>query len=291
MALDPNRLALCWPNYIDDADLSGGSYVPTLPLDNAQDRRFAVIAKSASLDPADTQFAITLPRRRSVSVLAIPAHNFSPFAEVRVRVYRDAGRVDEQWDSGWLNVWPIVYGLEDVIWGDDNFWNRRLDADARESYTPLLTVFFDAAYISTAVTVELSDPENADGALMFGRVFLADAWQPRFNMALGVQYGYDSGTEVSTAGDVARTEYASRVTPKRTVQFALEHLDETEAFLRLHRLQRTEDIVGEILFTHSISPSPANFARAMIARQQSLDPLTQPYQLTHSHSMSLLEIL
>lgn len=291
MALDPQRLVLCWPNYIDGATLSGGGYVPTLPLDHAQDRRFAVIAKSASLDPADTQFTITLPRRRPVSVLAIPAHNLSPFAEIRVRVYRDAARADEQWDSGWRDVWPVVYGLEDVVWGDDNFWNRRLDADARDSYTPLLTMLFDDTYISTAVTVELNDPENASGAVIFGRVFLADAWQPRFNMSLGVRYGYDSGTEISTAGDAARTEYADRVTPKRTVQFDLGHLDEAEAFLRLHRLQRTEDIVGEVLFMHSITPSPANFARAMIGRQQSLDPLAQPYQLGHSNSISLLEIL
>ena len=291
MALDPKRLVMCWPNYIDSATLSGGSYVSTLPLGNVQDPRFAVVAKTASLATTDTQLAITLARRRPVAVVAIPAHNLSPSAQVRVRVYRDAAQTDQLWDSAWRNVWPVVYSLADVIWGNDNFWNRRLDEEDRSTRTPLLAVFFDDTYIATAVTVELSDPGNTDGAITFGRVFLADAWQPGYNMSLGVQYGHDSGTEISTAGDDARTEYADRVTPKRTASFDLDWLDESEAFLRLHRLQRTEDIVGEILFMPSITPSPANFARSMIARQQSLDPLTQPYQLIHSHPVNLLEIL
>ncbi|KTG26218.1 hypothetical protein AWR38_17755 [Idiomarina sp. WRN-38] len=291
MALDPNKIVLCWPNYVPAATLSGGSWVPTLPLAHVQDRRLSVIAKTASLDPAATQFSITLPRRRRLHAVAIAAHNLSPTATVRARAYRDAGRTDEIADTGVQNVWPIVYALNDVIWGDDNFWNRRLSEDDRATYTPLMIVFFDERVIGTAVDVELSDPGNPDGAIELGRVILADAWQPEHNISYGVQHGYNSGTTMTEACDPSRTEYADEVTPKRTVSFDLEHLNEDEAFLSLHRLQRTQDIVGELLYVYSVTPSPANFARAMLCRQEALNPITHPYFANYENPMALLEIL
>ncbi|HAO01702.1 MAG: hypothetical protein Tp170SUR00d2C46354221_52 [Prokaryotic dsDNA virus sp.] len=291
MALDPNKIVLCWPNYVPAATLSGGSWVPTLPLAHVQDRRLSVVAKTASLDPADTRFTLTLPGRRRLHAVAIAAHNLSPTATVRARAYRDAERTDEIADTGVQNVWPIVYTLNDVIWGDDNFWNRRLSEEDRATYTPLMILFFDERVIGTAVDVELSDPGNPDGAIELGRVILTDAWQPEYNISYGVQHGYNSGTTMTEARDPSRTEYADEVTPKRTVSFDLKLLNEDEAFLRLHRLQRTQDIVGELLYVYSVTPSPANFARAMLCRQETLNPITHPYFANYENPMALLEIL
>lgn len=284
-------MVLAWPNYVEDATLTGGDYVPTLPLEHAKDSRRAVISKTVSLDAAATQFVITLPRRRPMAVFALAAHNLSTAAAIRVRVYRDAARTDELLDSGERDVWPIVYGLDDVIWGNDNFWNRRLEEDARATYPPLAIVWFDEPQVATAVHVELRDPGNPDGAVTFGRPFLADAWQPEDNMSLGVSFGYDTGTELTEARDKARTIYADRVTPKRTVSFNWDWLREREAFLRVYRMQRTEDIVGEVLFAYSVTNTPANLARSFIGHNQVLDPITQPHQLLHSNSSKLLEIL
>jgi len=273
------------------ATLSGGGWVPTLPLAHVQDRRLSVVAKSASLDPADTRFTLTLPKRLRLHAVAIAAHNLSPTATVRARAYRDAARTDEIADTGVQNVWPIVYTLNDVIWGDDNFWNRRLSEDDRATYTPLMIVFFDERVIGTAVDVELNDPGNPAGAIELGRVILTDAWQPEYNISYGVQHGYNSGTTMTEARDPSRTEYADEVTPKRTVSFDLKHLNEDEAFLRLHRLQRSQDIVGELLYVYSVTSSPANFARAMLCRQEALNPITHPYFANYENPMALLEIL
>ncbi|WP_110693283.1 hypothetical protein [Salinicola halophyticus] len=291
MALDPKRLVLCWPNYIDQATVSGGDFKPSLPLANVQDRRFAVVAKTNGLEREATQMLVQLDRRRPVAVVALPAHNLSSTAKYRVRLYRTADATDELWDSGERDVWPIVYGLNDVIWGNPNFWNRRMDESTRETYTPLLTVFPPDAVVAQAVRIELYDPRNVTGAITLGRVFISDAWQPEYNMSYGVQYGHNTGTQVTEAKDRARTEYFDDYTPKRTVSFQLEHLDELEAFLSVYRLQRTEDIRGEILFLQSTASSPVNFSRTMLARQTSLDPLVNPYLDTHSHTFNLQEIL
>lgn len=291
MALDPNKIALCWPNYIERATVSGGRWLPTLPLEHVQDRRFSVVSKSRSLNPADTQYWIKMPKRERIHALAMPAHNMSAFATVRARVYRDTAGTDLIYDTGWQNVWPVLYGLDDVVWGDTNFWNRRLSEDDRMNYTPLATVLFSERLLGSSIHVELSDSGNQDGAIILGRVMLTDVWQPRRNLSHGVRHGYDSGTEITRAGDAARTGYARRVTPKRTVVFDLNNLTEDEAFMRVHRLQRTQDVVGEILYLWSPEPSPTNFARAMVAHQTELNDISYPYRNNYTHAMSLLEIL
>ncbi len=291
MALDPNKIALCWPNYIDDAVVSGGAWVPSLPLQHVQDRRFSAVAKTASLDPAHTQYSITLPKRQRIQALAMAAHNLSATATVRARVYRDTEQTDLIADTGWQNVWPVVYSLDEVFWGTENFWNRRLTEDDRTSYTPLATLLFDERLLGSSVHVELIDTANLEGAIRMGRVLLTDVWQPRYNVNYGIRHGYNTGTEITTAGDKARTEYARRATPKRTVNFDLGNLSEEEAFLRVHRLQRTQDIVGEILYIYSTRPSPVNFSRTMIARQTELNGITNPYHANFENAMSLLEIL
>lgn len=291
MQLDPTKITLCWPNYIDEATVSGGRWEPTLPLAHIQDPRTAVIATSASLDLADTQFSITLPKRRRMRLLAVYAHNLSTTAQIRVRVYRNPDQTDLLYDAGWQDVWPVLYGLEDVIWGNDNFWARRLSADEREAYTPLTLTIFDDVLAGSSLHVEISDPSNRDGAVALGRVMPADAWQPRYNITYGVQHGYDTGTQLTRAGDPARTGYARKAIPKRTVNFQFENLDEDEAFLRLHRLQRTQDIVGEIIYLWSPESSAMNFARAMVAQQTDLNPVSHPYHANYEHAMSLLEIL
>ncbi|RUR51533.1 hypothetical protein [Vreelandella populi] len=291
MPIDPKRIALGWPNYIDEATLTGGRWLPTLPLTHLQDARTAVVAKSASLAPEDTQYWITLPKRRRVHALCLYAHNLSSTATIRARVYRDTAGQDLIYDTGRVNAWPITYGLDDVLWGDDNFWNRRLSEDDRQSYTPRAIVAFDDRFIASAVHVEIHDPANLDGAVTLGRALLVDVWQPNYNVNFGIKHGYNSGTEVKTAKDQNRTRYARRITPKRTVTFDLGFLNESEAFLRLHRLQRTEDIVGEILYIYSTDPTPENNARNMVCHQTDLDPLTHSFVANFENGMSLLEIL
>lgn len=291
MPLDPDKITLCWPNYIDKASLSGGGWAAEFPLTHLQDGRLAVVARSSSLDPADTQLIATLHRRRPVRCIAVSAHNLSVRAKYRARAYRDAARSDMVWDSGETYVWPAIYGLEDVAWGDENFWNRRPTEEDRETYTPLLTIFLDPDTTVEAVHLEFFDESNLDSLISIGRVMIADAWQPVLNASYGIQHGYESGTEVTVASDDSQTEYFDAKTPKRTVSLDLKHLDVSEAFLRIHRLQRVQDIHGDVLYLFGLHATPENFARAMLARQQSLNPLTHPYYATHEATLDLLEKL
>lgn len=291
MPLDPNKIALGWPNYVDESTLSGGQWAEQLPLEHLQDARTAVVAKSVSLAVASTQFWMMLPKRRRLHALCLYAHNLSPAATLRVRVYRDTAGTDEIHDTGDVKAWPVTYGLDDVIWGEPNFWNRQLTEEDRKNYTPRAVALFGERLIGSSVHVQVNDPDNPEGHITLGRALLCDIWQPEINVSYGIQHGHDSGTEIKVARDVNRTRYARRVTPKRTASFDLAHLSESEAFLRLHRLQRTQDIVGEILYLYSITPRAENFQRDMVCHQTSLDPLANSFHANFTNGVSLMEIL
>ncbi|MDL4862781.1 hypothetical protein NPJ88_010580 [Halomonas elongata] len=285
MPLDPKKIVLCWPNLIDDATLSAGSsyWSEEQPLSLIQQRE---LAEKARLEDTGDAITIELGTPRPVGVVALAAHNLSASAQYRVIIGSGPdGTVT--WDSGAQNVWPSVYATAELEWEYDNFWAGTIEGGA--DFTPLLTVFIDEVQVTSYIRVAFDDPANPDGYVEIGRMFIGDAWQPEFNISYGITHGYDDTTEVTEAGD--RTEYFDLKRRRRTATFSLDYLSEQEAFARLYSLQRTEGIAGEILYAFSSQPSPENFARTFLARQQQLDALSHPYHATHSGSLSLLEIL
>ena len=55
MALNKRKITLCWPNYIGEAALSGGSWEADLPLAHIQNAVFAVRARSTDLSSTSTR--------------------------------------------------------------------------------------------------------------------------------------------------------------------------------------------------------------------------------------------
>lgn len=288
--LETGKITLCWPNYIDTAALSGGSWEAELPIKHAANPTFAVRARSTDLDAASTQFSVAMARIRPVAAAALAAHNLSTDAEWRIYVYADAGQQELRYDSGWLRVWPALYQSTDLEWEYDTFWAGLPTAEDRDDFTALATHFF-RVQVAACVRIEISDPGNPDGYVELGRAMVSDAWQPRFNASFGIQHGHEIATEFETAGDAAQTRYAEPKAPKRTVQLSLDHLSETEGVQRMLGLQRTQGLHRDLLYAYSIAPSPENWRRTFIGQLAQADPLTHPYHATHTTQLSIQEVL
>jgi len=290
MALDNRKITLCWPNYTDEATLAGGSWEPGLPLDHLQDGIFAVRARSVDLATASTTLTATLPRLRPVGAVALAAHNLSATAQWRVRIYADAGGTQLLYDSGMLPAWPALYQSPDLEWEYDNYWLGTLGEEDRQEFTAL-AYHVHEVQIARAVRIDIDDASNAAGYIELGRVLIANVWQPTFNAAYGIQYGHEIDTQFETAGDPQRTQYAEPSLPKRTVQAALEHLDEGEAVQSMLGMQRDLGLHRELLYLPELTTSPATWRRAFISRLTQPDPIAHPYHATYTHSLSLQEIL
>ena len=289
--MEEGKIILCWPNHANGAAVSGGGWEPALPASKLLDPTLAEQARSNGLNPANTQVLITLARFLPVGVVAVAAHNLSAVATWRITVYSDDAATQVAWQSDWLRVWPPVYSTSELEWEYDNFWGGEFDDDDRASFTPLATLFLPAVQIARAVRVEFDDSSNPAGFISLGRVFISDVWQPTYNMSYGCQWGYDIDTQFETAGDANRTEYADPATPKRTVSFALEHLDREEGFRRALAAQRKIGLHGEILYAESTQATAESFATTILARQVQVNPLSHPYFGTYANSYALREIL
>ncbi|MGV2930132.1 hypothetical protein ACE3G8_03820 [Vreelandella venusta] len=289
--LEEGKVILCWPNHVNKASVSGGSWEPELPAAQLLDPTFSELARTTDLNLSSTQMLFTLPRFRPVGVVAMAAHNLTAVAKWRITVYFDAAATQQLWQSDWERVWPAVYATSELEWEYDNFWGGEFDDADRESFTPLAWLFLPSTQIGQAVRIEIDDTSNTAGYVSLGRVFISRVWQPRYNMSYGVNWGHEIDTQFETAKDPNRTEYADPAKPKRTVSFSLDHLDEEEGFRRGLAIERELGLHGEILYAQDVRQSPMSFATTFIARQTALNPLTHPYARNYKKAVALKEIL
>lgn len=289
MPFDVNKVTICWPNRVDTAALSGGAYTTQLPLSNAKSRVFAEKARSVDTATASTQFTLTLTGPKAVGVVSIASHNFSSSAKIRVVAYKDAAKTDIAFDSTLVDVWPALFESTDLEWEFDNFWFGGLTEEERDQFTPLFYTFFPDALLVNVVDVFIEDTANPAGFVEFGRVFIGDAWQPKVNMELGCSMGYVDESTFEAADD--GTEYFDERRRRRTFDFRLPNLDESEAYNRIYSLNKTQGITKEILVAYSLQQTPENFARVFIGRQRQIDALANPYLESYETQLSLLEIL
>lgn len=291
MALDGEKLTLCWPNYVNESSLSGGNWSSQMPLEFLKSQLFSRKAVSATADPLDTQIFMQFGRFRPIHAITIAAHNLTPVAQWRVRGYYDQNYTEQRFDTGWVDVWPALYSTAELEWEFDNFWLGTLTAEDRADFTPLAYLFLDNPYLCQSLHIEISDPSNPAGYVAIGRLLVSDAWQPEINMAYGVTYGYENGTTVDEANDPNRTEHFDPSTPKRTMSFTLDALSEAEAFNRIHRMHRVQGVHKEVLVAEGTEFRQEKLNRVFIGRITEPDPISHPYYQTYSTSLSLKEIL
>ncbi|HML52854.1 MAG TPA: hypothetical protein PKC79_02045 [Solidesulfovibrio magneticus] len=260
---------LCWPNYADAASYSGGVW--QTPLVNLRDRFLTKVARTAGLSLEATRFDVDLSRDRTIKVVAIPGHNLSPSARIRVRLFADAARTILRADSGWLDAWPAIFATADLEWEADNWWSGRVLAEdvARlpRSYLYVLPRQAFCRYLS----VDLDDQANPAGYIDLARLVVAPGWEPQFNFSYGVGLGWESATLAETS--LSGAEHFEERSPSRVVSFRLDYMNRVEATNQALAMTRALDVSGEVYFVFD----PANHLlmqqRSFLGRLRQLSAL------------------
>lgn len=291
MALERGKVTLCYPNYTNVSTLSGGAWQNNLPLSHLKTPIFSQVARSVDALETSTIINLTTSIARSTDIVALANHNISVSGEIRLRVYSDNNFEFLLWDSGWQAVWPSLFASNTLEWEFDNFWLGTPSEEDRDSLTALLPIFLDNTEVVQSLTIEISDEGNPDGYIQVGRLFMGGAWQPIYNAEYGIAYGHNISTSFETAFDMNQTEYAEVKTPKRTVSLTLNDLTEEEGFQKLMRMQKTQGLHGEILYTEDIERGQGSYVKTFIGRNQDVNPLINPYFNSFSNTINLVEIL
>jgi hypothetical protein len=288
---------LGFPNLIDSAAVSGGSWMSSLPLSNVKDRVLGRVARSADDSIASACMVINLNKACKIRALAAINHNLSVNAKFRVRAslnalavgYADADWQAQDYDSGWQDVWPVVYASNSQEWEDDNWWTGKYTTDEMAGYTPSLIHLLPADILVQVVRLEFNDTLNPAGYVQVGRVFAGPVWQPSINMGTGASLGWETDTDGQKA--IGGAEYFQRRTPYRVASFVINYLSVDEAFGRAFEMQRQAGVDREILFIHDPDDTLHALRRRFLGRLRELSAIEYPYSLYNSAAFKVKEIL
>lgn len=278
-----------FPNRIDAATLSGGSWLAALPLANLQNRIIGKVARSTTDATTDTQFDIDFTAEKNIRVLSLTSHNLSLDALYRIRGSTVSNFATSVYDSGWLDVWPVVFLPDDLEWEDNNWWQGKYSDDQREGYTAALIHILPTSTMARYWRIEIDDTANTDTYIQIGRVFIGPAWQPTLNMSYGTSIGWETATEVQEA--LGGAEYFQRRTPFRSQRFALDRMSENEAMAQAFELQRRAGIDQEVLWIHNPSDTVHALRRRWLGRLRKLSAIEYPYHNVGKTAFEVKEIL
>lgn len=280
---------LGFPNRTDQSTLSGGAWASTLPLQNLQSREIGEVAQTTDTALASTQFTIDLGRSMKTQIIALRNHNLSITAEYRVTGSLTSDFAVMSHDSGWADVWPVIYPWGALEWEDDNWWTGKYTAEEREGYTTELDHLLPAAKLGRYWRIEIRDVGNPAGFIQIGRLFIGPAWQPKMNMIYGASIGWETKTEVQEVKSGA--EYFDVRTPYRFQKFTLDYMRQDEAFTRAFELQRQAGIHAEIVFIQNPHDTAHALRRRFMCRIRALSAIEYPYNGINSTAFELKELL
>ena len=136
---------LGWPNRIDDATLTGGSWDSSLPLANLKTRQITKVARTADDATASTKFLADLGEARSLLAVALVNHNLSSAAQWRVLLGTTSGG-SEVYAGAWVNAWRLTFDSDMLEWGDSGWWEGVADDDYLGAPFDSVHVFADGCY-------------------------------------------------------------------------------------------------------------------------------------------------
>lgn len=271
-----SNMLLGFPNRVDSGTLSGGSWTPTLPLTNLQNRTLGKVARSTDDSLASTKFDLDLGTAKRINVLACVNHNLSLAARFRIRASAVSDFATTTYDSDWQLVWPVVYTIETVEWEDDNWWSLQYTDEERLGYTPSLIHILPSNILSRYWRVEFDDTANTDGFVQIGRLFISPTWEPSQNAANGgATLGWETDTDVQKA--LSGAEYFQRRTPHRVSRFTLDVLTLDEALANAFEIQRRAGVDQEVLWIHDSADTVHQLRRRFLGRLRQLNDIEYPY--------------
>lgn len=282
------NLMLGFPNLIDSATLSGGSWISTLSLEHLKDRVQAKIARSTDTALASTKFDIDLGDTNVIRALALVNHNFSLVAKVRIMASDAANFSTVIHDTDWIEVWPVVYSPESLEWEDDNWWEGTYKENEIEGYSWIFVSIMPGNIRARYWRIEIDDTANGDGFVQIGRVFIGSAWQPDVNLSFGHTMGWETSTDISEA--LNGTEYFNEKMPLRAVNFSLDWMDEDQAVETVFEIQRRAGISKEVLYIYDPDDKRHAIRRQFLGRIRKLNQIENPNVAHWSASFEIKEI-
>ena len=281
-----------YPNWLDHADtvLSGGSWEAALPLANLQDKRLAKVARSTDDELVSTIVNADFSNQKYLYCVALPKHNLTIDALVRVRLSNNSDMSAPTYDTGWVNAYPKIYPSEMPLWDDPGTWDGYL---AQDDYDRGLT--FGWTHVLTAPTngrylrLEINDTSNPDGYVDLGRLVAASGYIPVINFEVGAGLGWQTSS-TSVESDGGATFHNARY-QRRVFNCVLANQSENEAMVHLWEITRLMGTSEQFFFIYDIDDTIHLGRRSFICVMKELSRMVVAYASYMDLPISLVEEL
>lgn len=195
----------------------------------------------------------------------------------------------QTYNTGWLDVWTVVYTHEGIDWEHPSFWFGTLGGEEAEDYDIAFLHIADEAKDARYWRFEIDDTLNPDGYVELSRLFMAPGWQPTKDMALGPVLGVE--TETTAERSLGGVDYYDRQKPRRTVRFELRNLPEDEALAQAFEIQRRLGIDRQLYYVWDPHDAINLHRRSFLATMRELTPLEFPLPGRAATAFQLEEVL
>ena len=286
------KMMFGYPNWLDAsaASLSGGSWETDLPLANLQNKRLSKVARSTDDAKASTIINVDFGEQKYIYIFALPKHNLTIDALIRVRLGNDATFAADNYDTGWVKAYPVIYPADMPLWDDAGGWDGYLaQADYDEGNTFGWTHVLTAATNGRYVRIEIDDTSNPDTYVDIGRVVLASGYIPVINFQVGATLGYEtsSTSTESDGGAVFHDERARR----RVCSFVLAHQTEDEAMVHLFEIKRLMGTSNQLYFIFDVADTVHLARRSFLCVLKELSRMTIAYASRMDQPVQVVEEL
>lgn len=274
------NVLLAFPNHSDDTTrftvtFSSGAWKTAHPLDNLKDPLLYKKARSSTATLAATKFEMDLGVIRDVRIVAIPDHNFTRTATIRVRGSNTAGDFSAStvvYDSSTVDVWNILYDTSSLYWGHPSFWDGKLSDEDADGYRFGWHTVLPNIVLARYWRFDFDDTSNSDGFVQMSRIILAPGWIPEsvnatFNSSLGIKD--DTGIQRSEAG----VKYFETREVRRTARLVFNNLEEDESLQWVHEINRKLGVSGQLYFAWDIDDDVHRLRRSFLANIVKPSPL------------------
>ncbi len=265
------NVLLAWPNLIQSAALSNGSWLAALPLDNVKTSVISQVARTVDARNKSTVLQMDFGQSAALQCVAVVNHNLSQSARIRISASSFADMATLNYESEWAKVWSSVFYTTDLEWESSNYWGGSIADEDIGSSTPVFLFTFDEIKYGQYWKIEFDDVTNSSGYIEIGRVFASKAWRPAFNLSYGASVYWNPYFDVTMS--LGGSKYFSPKSSTRRMKFSLNFLTKAEAYQKAFEMQRALGADGELLVALDTDDQSTFQQLSFVARLASMGEL------------------
>lgn len=286
MAQNHKKPIMGYGNRIDEATLSGGSWLEELPLQNLQSRMLSQVTRSSDVQNTSTWFDIQLPKERLIGLVALVRNNISVYAKIRITGFV---RDEQRYQSNWQAAWGITIPYDLLEWEDDSYWTGVQTQELRETTNAAVLFIERQKFVVDRIRIEIDDTRNPHGYIDIGRVFISDFWAIKNGIDFGHSLGYEDPSQIERS--LGGSLFFNEKQQYRSYSFTIKYVYFDEAYESALEIMRVSGLTKEVLLIPDPSDNQNMQRRAFVGRISQPSRLVQPFYGGFQASFEIEELI